>query len=397
MDLLRFPRVIVLMILFSFLSTAAVVFTPAFPLLARDFGLSAQDEQWVMTIFLLGTAFGRLPYGPIANRIGRKKTLYLGLWISFLGTLIILYADSYFILCFGRLVQALGCAVTLKIGYTMVADLHAGSAATKVLSYAMLAYAVLPGIATSVSGYLTESYGWEGGFWAFLIFNFFVILSCTCLPETIKEKDLHALKIKKIASAYMSQFKDPYLVMWGSLMGLSTAVLFIFSQQAPFLAIDILGMTPQQYGVMYLIPAFGIAGGSFLTAWLADRCSAMSGMFLGILILFFGSAAMAIFFLIPWASGFALFLPQVFIHLGDALLYTNASSKGLTEATDKSNASAIMLFINSLGGVLGTFLVGVLAPKTLISLPLSFLIIVVLMIVLWLMVRSRKRRRQQGS
>jgi len=117
----------------------------------------------MMILFLLGTMFGRLPYGPLANRIGRKKTLYLGLWISVLGTTFILSAHSYAFLCFGRFVQALGCAVTLKIGYTMVGDLHAGAAATKVLSYAMLAYAILPGIATAVAGSLTESYGWRGG------------------------------------------------------------------------------------------------------------------------------------------------------------------------------------------------------------------------------------------
>ena len=387
-ELLRFPRVLILMILFSFLSTAAVVFTPAFPELSSEFHLTDREAQWMMTIFLLGTAFGRLPYGPIANRIGRKKTLFLGLWISFIGTLAILFADSYFLLCIGRLIQALGCAVTLKIGYTMVGDLHAGAGATKVLSYAMLAYAILPGIATSVSGFLTNSYGWRGGFWAFLLFNFFTILGSACLPETIKQKDLHALKIKKIAAAYAKQFKDPFLVMWGCLMGLTTAILFIFSQEAPFIAIEIMGLTPQEYGLMYLIPAFGIAGGSLLTAWLADRVSSMMGMLIGIGVLFAGSLVMGFCFLIQWINGLALFLPQIFIQVGDALLYTNASSKGLTESQDKSNASAIMLFINSLGGVLGTFLVGILAPKQLMSLPISFLIIIAIMLAIWLCLKS---------
>src|SRR5947209_1263557 len=118
-ELLRFPRILVLMILCAFLSIAAVVFTPAFPELSREFHLTDTQAQWVMTIFLLGTAFGRLPYGPIANRIGRKNTLFLGLGISILGTLVILFASSYLLLCIGRFIQALGCAVTLKIGYTM--------------------------------------------------------------------------------------------------------------------------------------------------------------------------------------------------------------------------------------------------------------------------------------
>jgi MFS family permease len=389
---LRFPRILVLMVLFSFLSVAAVVFTPAFPELFKEFHLSDDQAQWVMTLFLLGTAFGRLPYGPIANRIGRKKTLYLGLWISILGTLTIFFANSYLLLCLGRLIQALGASVSLKIGYTMIGDLHAGAAATKVLSYSMLAYAILPGIATSISGFLTASFGWRGGFFAFLVFNLFVILSCVCLPETLKKKDLESLKMKKIAIGYANQFKGPSLVLWATLMGLSTAVIFIFAQEAPFIAIERIGLTPREYGAMYLIPAFGIAGGSLLTAWLSDRISSMTGMLIGILVILSGSFAMGIFFIDNWVSGLALFLPQVVIQFGDALLYTNASSTALTEAKDKSNASAVMLFINSLVALVGTFLIGTLAPKTPMAVPMSSLFIALIMLSIWLLLRFTLKR-----
>ncbi len=387
-ELLRFPRVLILMVLFSFLSLGAVVFTPAFPELAHIFDISDVDAQWMMTLYLLGTAFGRLPYGPLANRYGRKPTLFIGLFITLIGTLMILYAPNYLFLCLGRFIQACGSSVTLKIGYTMIADLHAGAAATKVLSYAMLAYAVLPGIGTSIAGFLLPFFGWKGGFWFYLIFTIGLMLSCITLPETLKQKDHEALRIPQIVFGYGEQFKDLQLVLLSSLMGLSTAVIFIFSQQAPFIAIERLGMTPQAYGVFYLVPAVGITAGSFLTAWLANR-SATWGMFAGIAILFFGALAMGVTFSLHWKSGWALFLPQMVVQLGDALLYTNASSVGLSEAKDKSNASAVMLFINSMGSVLGTFFAGIFAPKALYSLPISFLIITVMMLLIWLKLPKR--------
>jgi len=377
------------MVLFSFVSIAAVVFTPGLPELVSDFHLSSNETQWVMTIFLVGTAFGRLPYGPLANRFGRRKTLFLGLWISCIGTALVLFADSYFILCAGRLIQALGCAVALKIGYTMVGDLHAGAVATKVLSYSMLAYAILPGIGTSISGFLIHSYGWRGGEWFFLAFTLIWMLSCFCLPETLREKDIHALKVKRIAIGYANQFMNPFLVLWGCLMGLSTAILFIFSQEAPFIAIEIVGLTAQEYGLMYLIPACGIAAGSLLTAWLADRVSPMRGMLLGILVILAGTVLMGISFLSHRITGLALFLPQVIIQIGDALLYTFASSNALSEAKDKSNAAAIMLFINSLLGASGTFFVGVFAPQSPLALPVSFLIIIAIMFIIWFVLKFR--------
>lgn len=393
--LLKFPQILVLMVLFSFLSLGAVIFTPAYPELTQEFGLSNSQAQWMMTLFLLGTAFGRLPYGPLANRIGRKKTLFLGLFISLIGTMITIYAPSYSLLCMGRFIQALGCSVTLKIGYTMIGDLHTGASATKVLSYSMLAYAILPGIGTAISGYLTASYGWRGGFWFFFFFTLLFILSCFSLPETLKKKDPEALHIKKIAIAYYHQFKNLYLFLWSSLMGLSTAVLFIFAQEAPFVAIDFMELTPEQYGVFYLIPAFGIAGGSLLTAFLAGKMRSSSVMLMGILTIFGGAVIMGSFFWSSWASGWSLFLPQVIIQLGDALLYTYASSKALTAATDKSNASAIMLFINSSYGVLGTFLVGVFAPKSLMTLPLVFIFITAIMLMIWWKLKSDHRKDRE--
>jgi MFS transporter, DHA1 family, multidrug resistance protein len=391
-------QIIVLMVLFSFLSVGAVVFTPAYPLLVREFHLSNGQAQWMMTLFLLGTALGRLPYGPLANRFGRKHALFLGLSISLIGTLCAIFTESYFLLCVARFVQALGCAVTLKIGYTMIGDLHVGSAATKILAYAMLAYAIFPGIGTAISGFLIPSFGWRGGFWFFLIFTILVILcSYFFLPETVKKKDLEALRVKKIAAGYARQFKNTRLILWSSLMGLSTMVIFIFSQEAPFVAIDSIGLSPAQYGIFYLIPALGIAGGSILTAQLADKVNSMTAMLAGILTIFIGALMMGTCFFGQWVSGWSLFLPQVVIQFGDALLYTNASSNALTEAKDKSNASAVMLFINSSGGFLGTFLVGVFAQRALMTLPIIFILITLIMFIIWYKLYRERNRLPKNS
>jgi MFS family permease len=390
-DLFRFPRIIVLMVSFSFLTLAAVVFTPAYPELSRQFHLSDSQAQWMMTLFLFGTAIGRLPYGPLANRFGRKKTLFLGLFVSLIGTLFTIFADTYLLICIGRFIQALGCAVTLKIGYTMIGDLHAGSAATKMLAYSLLVYAILPGIGATISGFLTPYYGWRGGFWFFLIFTILFIFSCTYLPETIKKKDLEALRIKKIVSGYIQQFKNLDFVLWSCLMGLSTAVIFIFSQEAPFIAIDVIGLSTAAYGLFYLVPAIGIAGGSLFTVWLADRVSPLMGMLMGILLILFGALFMGSFFMEKWINGWALFIPQTVVQFGDALLYTFASSLGLSEAKDKSNASSVMLFINSLGGMAGTFLVGMFAPRSLLALSTTFVIISAIMLFIWLKLWTKTR------
>lgn len=381
--LFQFPRVLILMTLFPFLTLAAVIFTPAFPLLTAEFQLKGSEAQWMMTLFLLGAALGRLPYGPMANRFGRKKTLLIGLYAAATGTLLTIFSESYLFVCLGRFIQALGCAAALKIGQTMIGDLLSGAKATKVFSYGALSFAIVPSVGTAISGLLTPFFGWRGGFWFFLILTILLIVSCFFLPETAAKTDSSALRVKRILSAYADQFKNRSLMLWGCLLGLSTAVVCIFAQQAPFIAGDLMGISAQEYGMLTLVPAFGVILGSLLTTYLANKVDSMQGILVGIFVILTGTSCMAAFFLGSWFSGWALFLPQAIIQLGDAILYANVSSRGLSEAKDKSNASAIMLFVTGLVTILGTYLVGMFVPKSFFSLPLVFGFIITLMFAIW--------------
>src|SRR3989304_4811030 len=95
--LLQPPRVFILILVVSFATLSGMLYTPGLPKLAKEFSLSSIDTQWTMSIFLLGYCIGLLPYGPIANRFGRKKTLYLGFAISFVGCAMVYFSESFFV------------------------------------------------------------------------------------------------------------------------------------------------------------------------------------------------------------------------------------------------------------------------------------------------------------
>src|SRR5271168_2327617 len=106
-DLLKGSKLWILFLLISFASISAVLFVPSLPLLAAHFGLTESTAQWSMTIFLIGYTVGQLPYGPIANRWGRKKAIFIGLDLALVGTLLCVFATHFWLFCLGRLVQAL--------------------------------------------------------------------------------------------------------------------------------------------------------------------------------------------------------------------------------------------------------------------------------------------------
>ena len=55
------------------------MYLPAFPTIARDLGVSVGEVQMSLTSFFAAVAMCQMIYGPVSDRIGRKRPLYFGL------------------------------------------------------------------------------------------------------------------------------------------------------------------------------------------------------------------------------------------------------------------------------------------------------------------------------
>lgn len=88
------PQLFILLLLATFASVSAVLYTPSLPEIAESLKITSTQAQFSMTAFLIGYALGNLPYGPLSNRFGRKPTLYLGILLAIGGSLLILLAAS---------------------------------------------------------------------------------------------------------------------------------------------------------------------------------------------------------------------------------------------------------------------------------------------------------------
>lgn len=387
-DLLRPPRIFILLFLITFASVSGVLFTPALPNLAVDFGISDSTAQLAVSIFLIGYSIGQLPYGPIANRFGRKNAIYGGVSIAFIGSLLCLFAPTFSILCIGRFIQALGAAVGLKVSFTMIGDLHAGPSAAKAISLVSLAFGVMPGLGAAIGGFLTLYFGWQGCFVFLAFYSIILGFLCRLLPETAKHLDNEALQLQKIAHGYARQFKNPFLILNAVLMGLPGAVIYIFATAGPYVGIETIGLSPDRYGLWCILPSFGLATGLFLSNRVAGKIHLRSLIFIGILILLAAAAVMTAFFAGGLINPYSLFFLMYIINIGGSIVFTFTSSTGLSEATDKSNATAVLQFINMSIATSGTFLITLFPAGRAIVLPLAFFALGFLMLGIWALLRK---------
>lgn len=348
MQIERFPFITFLFMI-SFGSVNAVLFTPALPAISTYFSISENIAQHTITWFLAGYAIGQLLYGPLASRFGRKPALYIGISIQIVSSFICVLSGiihEYSLLILGRFLLAIGSGVGLKMTFTLVNEWYEPKKASQKISYLMLAFAVTPGIAVAVGGILNEHLGWMSCFYAGIIYGLLLLSLSLKLPETIKNKNLHALNLSHIIHEYAAQFKNIKLIAGALLMGACGSFVYLFAAATPFIAINMFGMNSTEYGFANMLPPVGLVAGSLISAQLIKKYSLSSIIFSGVIISCISTVLMMVAMLLHLSVWFSLFIPMIFIYLGLCFILANASALALSNTGDKAHGSATLNFIN---------------------------------------------------
>lgn len=386
----RKPSLLTLLLLMPFASISAVLFTPALPEIAKVLRVTDGQMQAAMTLFLLGYAFGNLPYGPIAKRFGRKPAIYLGVTLAILGAFLTLMGGNHhFFSLFlaGRFLSALGSSVGMKISFTIIADAFEHAQATKKLSLATLAFAIAPGIAVGLGGFLTTHYGWQSCFYALIAYSCLVFVFSLFLPETAPYLDKDALNIANIKEVYKRKLKNGKIIYSSLIMGCVSSIIYLFSTLAPFLGINRIGLNPEEYGFLNLIPPLGLIAGSFVSHRLAAHKEKLAVVRLGGLIAAGVVVVMLCLFIFEKVNLWTLFLPIPFLYFGASLIFNNASSFAMEHMHDKSNGAALMSFINMMLTTVAVLIVQTLNSPIPVLMPLCFLFFALFVLVLQSLLR----------
>lgn len=343
------PSFLLLFLLISFGSIAAVAFTPALPEIGVFFNVNAKVAGLTITLFLVGYAVGQLLYGPLANRFGRKIALYIGIGLEVVASLLCVVAaplHAFWLLVLARLLMALGASVGLKMSFTLVADSYTQEESRKIISHLMIAFAITPALGVAIGGFLVEHFAWTSTFYFMAAYGLVILALTQRLSETAKSLDYDALKPPKIYAKYKATLARIELPIAALLMGIGTSFVYVFASLAPFIGMQTIGLSPAQYGMWNLLPVIGVIVGSQFSAYLSQAISPMKAIAIGIGIMLIGVLIMGTAFLSGVITALFLFLPLLIIYIGLGFIYPSASGIATAKIEDKSNASAMMSFIN---------------------------------------------------
>ena len=140
------------------------IYTPSLPSIASDLAAGASLTEATLSVYFLGFALGVAFWGAISDKIGRKKSMLLGLALYLLSCYLCFQAKSIYSLLGFRAAQGLGICVGSVITQTILRDICSATERGKVFSIISGALAFSPAIGPLLGGYVSELFGWRAVF-----------------------------------------------------------------------------------------------------------------------------------------------------------------------------------------------------------------------------------------
>jgi MFS transporter, DHA1 family, multidrug resistance protein len=346
------------------------MYLPAFSRIAAEYKTTTSAISLSLSTYFVGFALGQLIYGPLLDRFGRKKPLYVGLALYILCSIGCATAPGLHLFVALRFLQALGGCVAQVGAIAMVRDFFPVQESAKVFSLLFLMIGVSPLLAPTIGSAMMAGLGWR---WIFglLAAIAFVILTLTffLLPEGHQPDHAVSLRPGPIVAGFWAIFREPQFLTYTLAGAFSFAGLVAFVAGSPILFMDSFHLGAKAFGAVFAVLVMGFIGGNQVNIFLLRKFTSQQ-IFLAALLmqvltgmLFFAGmrghviglrAALVLFFVFLSCIGFT---------------YPNAAALGLARfSRDVGRASALLGFLQMGTGALISMGIGLLGADAVVSL-----------------------------
>ena len=362
------------------------MYLPGFSGIAKDLNTTVANVSMTLSSYFIGISAGQLLYGPLLDRFGRKKPLFIGLLIYILASLGCVFVTDIDTFIGLRFIQAVGsCAATLA-SVSMVRDLFPVKDIPKVFSLLMLVVGLSPMLAPTIGGYVTAYYGWNTVFLILMCMGIVILVASQFfLPNTYMPDTSISLKPRPIITSFISILKEPQFYTYAFAGAIAFSGLFTYVAASPIVFMDVYKVDGKTYGWIFAFMSLSFISASQVNSLLLRKFKSEQTIF-GALIS--QSFIVILFLILSLNDVLGLYGTIVMLFLFLACLgISNPNTAGLTLAPFSRNAgsaSALMGAIQLGLGAFVSFAVGVFVSSSVVPMViimtsttlLAFLIII---------------------
>jgi len=353
------------------------MYLPAFPQIAAEMGVEVGRVQLTLSFYMIGLAIGQLMYGTLADRLGRRGPLLVGVLLFCAGSLGCALAWSVESLILFRIVAALGGSAGMVITRAYVRDRFDAVESAKFYSLNMLVMGLAPIFAPLIGGQLLLLASWRA------LFGLIVVVSACCwvalfrsLPESMPQAKRVRHGLGEIGRTYLGLFRQRVFLGYTLSGACMSGVLFSYVSGAPAFLMEERGVSAQHFGFYFGANAAGLILLSQLNMGLLKRFTARQILVGAYTMNFAAVLVFATLVLSGW-GGFWAALPFLWLCIGSGgLIYPNTTALALAPmGAAAGSASALLGTLQfSLGGLCSS-LVGAFHDGT--GRPLAVVMVVV--------------------
>jgi len=318
------------------------ILLPALTEIGQELGAYGNDRQLVITSYVFGFGLAQLGFGPLADALGRRRTLLLALVAYLVATILCILSPGLWWLIAARALQGVAAAATRVIGVAVVRDLVSGRRMAEIMSFAMTVFMIAPILAPGIGQLILYAGSWR---W---ILGFIFIMSAALtvwmmmrLPETLPREKRIELSLVSITDNYIKagshRITLGYLIASSFIMG----SLFAYIATSEQIFSEIYEMEAL-FPVFFALVAVGLAISSTVNARIVRRLG-MRRISHGALVLYLiinlVQLAIALFMQPPFWIFFILLTAALMLF---SMIGANFSALCMEPAGDRAGTTAAL-------------------------------------------------------
>lgn len=350
---------------------ATDMYLASFGSMQRDLAASASSVQLTLTLFFLGMGAGQLVLGAVSDTLGRRRVLLTTLSVFTTAGLLMVFTPSIEALISLRLLQGFSGAAGIVIARAVAADLSEGPTAVRALSLIAMVSGLGPLLAPVAGGFTHEWWGWRGTLAALAAVSLIMlVVAWRWIPESLPPERRLRGGLSRTFATFGRLLGNPRYVAYLVTLMFGFATMIAYISASPFVAQEVLSMTPLEFSLGFAMSASGLILASLANARVAPRVGPPRAIAIALGALVAGSLSMLVLTLTGALSVWGFIVSAFVLSAGAGATMANASALALAEASfARGSGAALLGSLQFLAGGLMAPIVGAWGEST--ALPMA--------------------------
>lgn len=314
-------------------------YLPALPEITDQLSATGTQTQLSLTAALIGLGLGQLFFGPLSDRIGRRKPLAISLLLFIFSSAMCAITHDIHMLIVWRFVQGFAGAGGSVLSRSIARDRYQGTQLTQFFALLMTVNGIAPVLSPVLGGYIITAFDWRILFWTMAgIGAVLLLLSLVVLHETLPPKSANTTQQSKGTPVLKNRRFMRYCLIQAFMM----AGLFSYIGSSSFVIQSEYGMSAMQFSLLFGLNGIGLIIAALIFSRLARRIPAETLLRRGLLLAVFCAL---VTLLLAWQQHTVLALVGLFFtvsFMSGISTVSGAEAMNAVDSAQSGTASALM-------------------------------------------------------